>query len=39
MNSRRETMPDAIVARLVGLKRGTWFAADGFERASVRVEI
>jgi hypothetical protein len=37
LNNRRDTMPDALVARLTGLKAGTWFAAEGFERASVRV--
>jgi hypothetical protein len=37
LNNRRETMPDALVARLTGLKAGTWLAAEGFERASVRV--
>jgi hypothetical protein len=39
LNNRRETMPDSIVAKLIGLKPGTWFAADGFERASLRVEL
>jgi LemA protein len=37
LTNRCETMPDALVARLTGLKPGTWFAASGFERASVRV--
>jgi len=39
MNIRRETMPDALVAKLTGFKAGTFFAAKGFERASVRVEL
>lgn len=39
LNNRRETMPDALVARLVGLRRGEYFAAEGFERASVRVRL
>jgi len=39
MNIRRETMPDALVAKLTGFRPGTFFAAKGFERASVRVEL
>jgi LemA protein len=33
LNNRRETMPDALVAKLTGLRRGEYFAAERFERA------
>jgi hypothetical protein len=39
LNNRRDTMPDALVARLTGLRRGEYFAAEGLERASVRVNL
>jgi len=39
LNNRRETMPDSLVAKLTGLKPGSYFAAEGFERAAVKVEV
>jgi len=39
LNIRRETMPDALVAKLTGFRAGTYFAAKGLERASVRVDL
>jgi hypothetical protein len=37
LNTRIETMPDVLLARIGGFRRGRFFAAKGFERSPVRL--
>ncbi|MHC5052368.1 MAG: LemA family protein [Planctomycetota bacterium] len=37
LNTRIETLPDVLLAKVGGFKRGSFFAAEGFERSPVRL--
>ena len=39
LNIRIATLPDALVAKLTGFREQEFFAARGFERSPVRVDL
>jgi len=39
LNNRVQTLPDSLVAALTRFRPGTWFAAQGFERSPVRIDL